>query len=73
MLVSLAAVFSIVTQRSSPLRDDTKNGCRETSTMQNYIYFNPKKDPQNLEQYWQESKHASNCKNLGSTSKRALF
>ena len=27
-LVSLAAVFSIVTQRSSPaLRDDTKNGC----------------------------------------------
>ena len=25
-LVSLAAVFSIVTQRSSP-RDDTKNGC----------------------------------------------
>ena len=33
VLVSLAAVFSIVTQRSSPpppppsLRDDTKNGC----------------------------------------------
>ena len=31
MLVSLAAVFSIVTQRSTPgggaLRDDTKNGC----------------------------------------------
>ena len=28
-LVSLSAVFSIVTQRSSPgaLRDDTKNGC----------------------------------------------
>ena len=29
-IVSLAAVFSIVTQRSSPggaLRDDTKNGC----------------------------------------------
>ena len=29
-LVSLAAVFSIVTQRSSPrgaLRDDTKKGC----------------------------------------------
>ena len=28
-LVSLAAIFSIVTQRSSPqaLRDDTKNGC----------------------------------------------
>ena len=29
-LVSLAAVFSIVTQRSSPsgaLRDETKNGC----------------------------------------------
>ena len=29
-VVSLAAVFSIVTQRSSPLgalRDDTKNGC----------------------------------------------
>ena len=33
VLVSLAAVFSVVTQRSSPqtaggaLRDDTKNGC----------------------------------------------
>ena len=27
-IVSLAAVFSIVTQRSSPQRDDTKNGCK---------------------------------------------
>ena len=26
-LVSLAAVFSLVTQSSSPLRDGTKNGC----------------------------------------------
>ena len=35
------------------------------STIKNYTYFNPKKD-------LQESEHASNCKNLVSTSKRAL-
>ena len=26
-IVCYTAVFSVVTQRSSPLRDDTKNGC----------------------------------------------
>ena len=26
-VVCYTAVFSVVTQRSSPLRDDTKNGC----------------------------------------------
>ena len=37
-LVSFAAVFSIVTQRSFPhaLREDTKNGCGETTVNSRY-------------------------------------
>ena len=68
----LFIMFIVVTYRVHFQHSNIYSYLKDLSTIQNYIYFVPKKDLKNFEQYCQERELASNCKNFASMSKQAL-